>query len=187
MNIIKVIKVVDTRTYEEGPDDKWHPIPGSGNVRQCDRCGKDHEIHAEVELEDGTHRIVGTGCSNHPSINKEITKLARKAATSKINQLKAEKQKVLAEEYANAYALVEKMAPPAITESLRDDGIKVLHMGDVQVWINAHTVALNDHNTEYAIKGAKTSLLFSWKELQMKALGITYNHLVAYRNERKTS
>jgi len=62
--IIKILSVVDTREYEEGPDDKWYPIPGSGREHQCYRCGRLHEIHAEVLLDDEKIVVVGTGCMN---------------------------------------------------------------------------------------------------------------------------
>ncbi len=62
MKIIRVLRVEDTRQWEEGPDDRWYPIPGSGQENQCGRCGRSHEIHATVELEDKTTMIVGTGC-----------------------------------------------------------------------------------------------------------------------------
>ena len=61
---VKVIEVIDTRTYEEGPDDRWHPVPGSGTVNQCDRCGKDHEVHVVVEDGDGHSHVVGSSCAH---------------------------------------------------------------------------------------------------------------------------
>ena len=60
----KILDVVDTRTYEEGPDDRWHPVPGSGTVNQCDRCGKNHEVHVLVEDQDGREHVVGTNCAH---------------------------------------------------------------------------------------------------------------------------
>ena len=57
--IVKVLSVVDTRQYEEGSDGKFHPIPGSGSSRECDRCGREHEVHAQVELADRTTAVVG--------------------------------------------------------------------------------------------------------------------------------
>lgn len=60
----KIIEVVDTRSYEEGPDDRWHPVPGSGTVNQCDRCGKDHEVHVLVEDQAGRCHVVGSSCAH---------------------------------------------------------------------------------------------------------------------------
>ncbi len=52
MKILKVVSVVDTREYEE-QGDSFVPIPGSGNSNTCTRCGREHEIHWTVLLEDG--------------------------------------------------------------------------------------------------------------------------------------
>jgi hypothetical protein len=56
-----ILQVVDTREYEE-QGDRWVPVPGSGNARDCDRCGRRHEVHAHVRYPDGSEAIVGTGC-----------------------------------------------------------------------------------------------------------------------------
>lgn len=62
MRVAKIHAVRDTREWVEGPGDRWVPVAGSGSVRDCDRCGRSHEVHAEVEYEDGTTAVVGTGC-----------------------------------------------------------------------------------------------------------------------------
>lgn len=58
MKIKKIIEVVDTREYEtmEGRlgRDRSVPIPGSGEINVCCRCGKEHEVHVHVEFEDGS-------------------------------------------------------------------------------------------------------------------------------------
>lgn len=61
MRVSKIHAIRDTREYVE-IGDRWVPVPGSGDARECDRCGRTHEIHAEVEYEDGTTAVVGTGC-----------------------------------------------------------------------------------------------------------------------------
>ena len=87
---MKILKVIDTREYEEIADGKWAPIPGSGNARECDRCGRLHEVHAYVEAPDGTTLIVGTGCMG---LGPEVArKLASKAGT--IARLTAEREHV---------------------------------------------------------------------------------------------
>lgn len=67
LTIIAVLEIVDTRDGElvvgKGGRERWVPIPGSGNAAECARCGRDHEVHATVELSDGTTRVMGTGCA----------------------------------------------------------------------------------------------------------------------------
>lgn len=49
MEIVRIVRVVDTREYtEEG--DRWVPVPGSGIENECARCGRLYEVHATVEL-----------------------------------------------------------------------------------------------------------------------------------------
>jgi hypothetical protein len=84
MKIAKIIRVVDTREYtEEG--DRWVPIPGSGTENQCARCGRLHEVHATVELVDGSNAIVGTGCMKAESLDiqsniKRLTSASKRQA-----------------------------------------------------------------------------------------------------------
>ena len=79
--ITKVLSATDTREWVEGPDDRWHPIGGSGDARECDRCGRAHEVHVTVELEDGTSAVVGTSCAKAESIDvpRAITTAAGRA------------------------------------------------------------------------------------------------------------
>ncbi len=69
LDIVKVLRVTDTRDYIEGPDDKWVPVPGSGEIATCARCGRAHEVHAEVLLRSGGHAIVGTGCAMKDAVD----------------------------------------------------------------------------------------------------------------------
>jgi hypothetical protein len=80
--IVKVLSVIDTREYEE-MDDKWVPIAGSGMANVCERCGKLHEVHATVELEDGTEALMGTSCAR-----AEFSEAARKQMGRKENAAK---------------------------------------------------------------------------------------------------
>lgn len=57
-----ILRVVDTRdVVEEG--DRFIPIPGSGTMSECGRCGREHEVHVHVRHPDGTEEVVGTGCA----------------------------------------------------------------------------------------------------------------------------
>lgn len=59
----KIVAVTDTRDFMEH-DDRWVPIPGSGDARECDRCGRTHEIHATIEDANGGTFTVGVGCAD---------------------------------------------------------------------------------------------------------------------------
>ena len=101
---LKIIEVRDTRTYEEGPDDRWHAVPGSGTVNQCDRCGKDHEVHVVVEDQAGQLHVVGTGCAQADGpVAKRMTNIV--SATQKLAALKG--QLAVAEAYWAKRSAVE--------------------------------------------------------------------------------
>ncbi len=55
-----ILQVIDTRerNYLTG-DGK--AIPGTGDKRPCDCCGKDHEVHVYISGPSG-RQIVGTSC-----------------------------------------------------------------------------------------------------------------------------
>lgn len=80
MKIVKVISVVDTREYEE-QGDSFVPIPGSGNSNTCSRCGRDHEIHWTVLLEDGQEAVVGGSCAKSYSLDFRIIQGAERQAS----------------------------------------------------------------------------------------------------------
>ena len=82
--IVKILAINDTRQYEE-IEDTFKPIPGSGDINYCERCGKAHEVHAIVLLESGHQAVVGTTCMNAES-TEMITKI--KAGTSTAKTLK---------------------------------------------------------------------------------------------------
>lgn len=78
--IVRVREVVDTREYEEVEDGVFKPIPGSGSPHLCSRCGRTHEVHALVELDDGQTELVGTGCASKASMDVAVqvkTEMAR--------------------------------------------------------------------------------------------------------------
>jgi hypothetical protein len=106
---VKILEVVDTRTYEEGPDDRWHPIPGSGTVNQCDRCGKDHEVHVLVEDQAGRPHVIGTSCAHAEGpLAKRLASVA--SATQRLAALEA--QFAVAEAYLAKRSAVEAELRP---------------------------------------------------------------------------
>jgi len=56
----KIEMVTDTRSWEPG----YGYIPGSGDPRSCDDCGKTHEIHVQIRnRETGKVMVVGSTCA----------------------------------------------------------------------------------------------------------------------------
>jgi hypothetical protein len=92
---MKIIKVVDTRAYEEGPDDKWYPIPGSGEMNICSRCGKGHEIHVTVEDDAGKNAVVGLGCAKKENLISETAHKSLTSASMTLAKNKAQLEKLL--------------------------------------------------------------------------------------------
>lgn len=86
-SIVRILQVVDSRQFEE-QGDRWVAIPGTGDERECDRCGRRHEVHATVELSDGTVAIVGTGCMRGDAMVPDL----RRHASTAMSIAKAESQ-----------------------------------------------------------------------------------------------
>lgn len=103
-----ILSVVDTRAYEEGPDDRFHPIPHSGDARECDRCHKDHEIHATVRDADGQTYTVGVGCARTGSIEFDSRIKSATSAAMTLARLRAQEASLVAAsiEWEKAYAEV---------------------------------------------------------------------------------
>lgn len=102
----RILSVVDTREYEE-VGDRWVLIPGSGNPRECDRCGRLHEVHATVECPDGRVAVVGTGCMGlGAEVARKVAARASRAARLSA-EIEALKRRISAarEAWAGAEAL----------------------------------------------------------------------------------
>jgi hypothetical protein len=116
MKIKRIVSVTDTRDYEE-IGDRWVPIPGTGQANECARCGRLHEVHATVELADGSAAVVGTGCMKAESA--EIVKAAKRGAAraKRIASLQAEIDalEALADRNREIEAAVMALEAPAVT------------------------------------------------------------------------
>src|SRR5262245_17362890 len=124
----EILDVVDTREYVE-VGEKWVPVAGSGNPRECDRCGRTHEVHATVKMPDGRTMCVGTGCMELG------TAVARKAASNAatIARLRAQlraAQATLAVAAAAETAVAGLTVPDVTSEKHPALGFDVLHCGD---------------------------------------------------------
>lgn len=102
----EILGVVDTREYIE-VDEKWVAVPGSGDCRECDRCGSRHEIHVQVRDANGSNWTVGTGCADldRSAANQLRSKAlgqartrhgirAREEANERIEQLRADVERL---------------------------------------------------------------------------------------------
>ena len=147
MKIVKVISVVDTREYEE-QGDSFVPIPGSGNPNICSRCGREHEIHWNVLLEDGQEAVVGGSCAKSYSLDFRIIQGAERQA-SRRKRLAAELstyEKRL-QELERVIAEVGALQQPDFTigEMTLKDGTKfpTISLGDSgEVWCQFEGITL---------------------------------------------
>lgn len=185
--IVRVIRVVDTRVWEEGPDDRSHPIAGSGKEHECSRCHRMHEIHAEVELSDGTEQIVGTGCAARESMNIAAqirTAEAREKSVRRLRSQLAKNSHAIAA-YQDAERQVAAMPRPPIVEGTaalsvgRDAGKQqpALYMGDECVW--THLV-----RSPRDLAERRETLARDWQDAQIRRiLGVRYVSLPALVDE----
>jgi hypothetical protein len=167
MKIVKILKVVDTRKYEEGDDDKFHAVAGSGIEHACDRCGKTHEVHATVLLEDGSHATVGTGCMAHEDAIMAAAFQSMDRAAKRLAQLNAERSVVAKklEVWNNDYAEVCKLPLPETGVTEVRPNRYVGNMGDAAVVMWDERILSRDH---------KLSLVYSWRRNRMTERGYKY-------------
>ena len=167
--IIEILSVVDTREYEL-VGDKCVAIPDSGIDHECSRCGKLHQVHAHVRLEDNTTAVVGTGCMKNASMElvRELNRAVTTAKkTAKLNaQLK--RLTVLKDDYAVIIKAVASLPLPEIRyESDPVDGWNrtFIVMGDTRrIYDSNHAVA------------DELSVRHAWTEARATELGATYDH-----------
>ena len=166
--IARIIDVRDTRDRIE-VGDRWVPVPGSGNLRPCDRCCREHEIHVDVELSDGRRANIGSGCAKGESMDvKSRLKSAVSAAKTR-SKLRAELA-VARDEHARALAawneiealhapkaeLIEEIAPEHPGRLPR----QIWAMGDQHVW------TFGDFNAE-----RRQALLSGWRGKRYRERG----------------
>ena len=136
IEIVKVLKVEDTREWVEGADDKWRAIPGTGVVRACDRCGREHEIHWTVELADGSVAIVGGSCAVHDAMDaKAVRSVEAKAKRTRRMGIELAGLDRRIAEWRRIEAEVDALPKPEIVES-SVDGRRILRMGDADLTVH---------------------------------------------------
>ena len=171
MKIIEIISIVDTRTYEE-VNDRWVAIPGSGIERECGRCGRLHEVHATVRLEDGSLAIIGTGCAKNDDM---APALRRGTSTAKTLARNTAKLVALKKRLAEVKQIIDEVdaleLPPVEQDSTtlaigREKGrvVPLLRMGDATVWLSGTS---NE-------KERLSCLENSWRNDQLRKRGTYY-------------
>lgn len=132
--IVRIIAVRDTRAYEE-QGDRFVPIPGSGEARECDRCGRDHEVHVDVELSDGRVACIGQGCARGESM--DVVSRIKSSVSAAITRARLAAQLAAARvRHARAIAAwvaVEQQPLPRTVMVERRSDVAV-HRGDVELW-----------------------------------------------------
>lgn len=182
--IVKILDVVDTRSYEE-VGERWVPIKDSGEKNECARCGRLHEVHAHVQLEDGSKAIVGTGCMTKDEVDPVVVKkMVQKAKVTRVLTTKAAYYQKLIDEMEAAWKKVDAMNFPRHSVENADlydeeDGrLRARRdkytMGDVYVYDidPAHL------SSEYA---SVERLQQTWQRKRLQDLGITSEHWSAER------
>ncbi len=167
--IVRILKVVDTREFEEGPDDKVRPIPGSGRLNVCDRCGREHEVHAWVLLEDGTNAIVGTGCGRKESADLAAKFTKADALAKRLARLAAKESahNRLVAAWESARAVVAAMPlPPPVWSPLLDSNRFEVHVGDGRAFSN-DPAKIPDRDREERENCARSN----WQANRMAELG----------------
>jgi len=171
MNAIKkILSVTDTRQYEEAGD-RYIPIPGSGIAHDCYRCGKVHEVHYEVELDNGERVIAGSTCAKGESVEiqarfKSAGSLVKTLARNKAMLAGYEKKNVA---YLEARAKVEAMPVPII--EIRGDK---LVCGNVEVWTRTANMA-DPRDREERGECVRNG----WKHKRMSEIFGEHPHLIA--------
>lgn len=175
IKIERIVSVVDTREYVE-IGDSWKPVPGSGELNTCSRCGRSHEVHATVELSDQTCAIVGTGCMKAESVEitraiKSLTSAAKSLAklnaeAAKLEAMITERDRIKEEVAALPTPEVHEVEEEKGTEHGRPYTMYALTAGDVRVSYFDNIPSDERHN------GA----IRQWKVKREKERGLTYAH-----------
>ena len=181
LNIVEILSVVDTRTYEE-QGDRWVPIPESGDENECARCKRMHKVHATVKLSDNTVVIVGTGCMNAESA--EISSKLKSAASraKRIARLRAETAKLekLAKEHTRIRAAVNAMPLPTIVECVFKLEVGRAK-GEERAGYKMGSTEVGDFcppGTPIS-KDRRFTLECCWRDDQAREMGETYEHRIA--------
>lgn len=160
--IVRILSITDTRQYMEDGD-RLVPVPGSGDIATCERCGRAHEVHAVVELASGRTATVGTGCAERDS-TEMASKMRRGASAAKqLARLRAERAAEVkrSKRYEQVKAEVEVLPLPRVEIEKLPDGRTLLLMGDAKVW-----------SYEGDTKERRDGLVSSWRRKREAERGV---------------
>ena len=139
--ITKILDVRDTRDRIEVGDDRWVAVPGTGLLRPCDRCGREHEIHVDVELSDGQRANIGLGCAKGESMEVQGRLKSAVSAAKTRSKLRAELAAAREEQDRAEAAWHEvqalRLPAPELTEEVQEKHgpRQIWGMGDASVWV----------------------------------------------------
>lgn len=185
MKIVRIISVVDTREYEE-VGDRWQPVPGSGTENECARCGRMHEVHAEVQLEDGTTAVVGTGCMKSEDSEFQVRAKSLTTASKALARLTAQKARAerLIEEHRSIWLRVDALPLPKIETGYGVNragrSLTKITIGDVSNLVDYAGV---DFRREMFDRDCDT-VRMNWKRKRRAELGYTRDHETAIEDLR---
>ena len=167
--IARILDVRDTRDRIE-VGDRLVPVPGSGDLRPCDRCCREHEIHVDVELSDGRRANIGSGCAKGESMEVQSRLKSAVSAAKTRSKLRAELA-IARDEHARSTAAwkeVEALRPPepVLLEEERDARGITQHwgMGDAVVWVPSFS-------REGFSAERRQALLSSWRHNRYRERG----------------
>lgn len=152
---MKILKVIDTRSYEE-INDKWFPIPGSGEDNICARCGKSHEVHYYVEVS-GKTEIVGGGCAKLAGMISEAQHKSLGSAAITLAKNRAELEKMIPNFEVRTKIIVEvyKLKLPEITKEDFKEKKYWIVMEDSRVLVDDSWMKLDER---------KSNLIYGWRQ-----------------------
>lgn len=139
VSITRILGVRDTRDRIE-VGDRWVAVPGTGDLRPCDRCCREHEIHVEVELSDGRRANIGSGCAKGESMEIQARLKSAVSAAKTRSKLRGELALVHDEHTRaeQAWKEVEELRPPPpeLQEEIHEaHGTRqIWGMEDARVW-----------------------------------------------------
>lgn len=183
MRIVKIVDVVDTRDWQEEEDEVWRPIPNSGERRECDRCGRLHEIHAHVELGDGRGAIVGTGCMRADDMLGGVKPATLANRAKRVKQLEAEIASL--EErlavIADRERIVSAMIIPPVTWERHDSGRWVITCGDSECY------AYSEADDKERRRERETCAISVWQGRRLSELGVKPYELPCVANRLRAA